>query len=186
MTQKELYEHLEYNPVIAAVHDELFEEAVKSPCKVIFLLGGNLLNVAEKINIAKNKNKIIFIHIDLSEGIGKDRSGIEYLSRSGADGIISTRANLIRMAKEFGLLSVQRFFAYDSQGVKSINDVIHSSTPDIVEIMPGVIGKIIERFSNCSIPLIAGGLIETKSEIEQALKLGAFAVSTGKSELWYI
>ena len=68
-------------------------------------------------------NKIIFIHIDLSEGIGKDRSGIEYLSRSGADGIISTRANLIRIAKEFGLLTVQRFFAYDSQGVKSINDV---------------------------------------------------------------
>ena len=95
-------------------------------------------------------------------------------------------ANLLRMAKDFDLLTVQRFFAYDSQGVKSINEVIHSSSPDIVEIMPGVIGKIIERFSGGGIPLIAGGLIETKSEITNALNLGAFAVSTGKKELWYI
>jgi len=186
VTQKEFYEHLEDNPIIAAVHEDLFEEALKSPANVIFLLGGNLLNVAQKINIAKKANKIIFIHIDLSEGIGKDRTGIEYLSRSGADGIISTRANLLRIAKDFGLLTVQRFFAYDSQGVKSINEVIHSSSPDIVEIMPGVIGKIIERFSGGGIPLIAGGLIETKSEITHALNLGAFAVSTGKKELWYI
>lgn len=186
MTQKELYECLEDNPIIAAVHDNLFEQALESPANVIFLLGGNLLNVAEKTSAARKVNKKIFLHIDLSEGIGKDRSGIEYLGRSGADGIISTRANLIRMAKEFGLLTVQRFFAYDSQGVESINDVIYNSSPDIVEIMPGVIGKIIERFSGSSIPLIAGGLIETKAEVTNALNLGAFAVSTGKKELWYI
>ncbi len=186
MTQKEFYECLEDNPIIAAVHDNLFEEALKSPTNVIFLLGCNLLNVAEKINGAKKNNKKIFIHIDLSEGIGKDRSGIEYLSRLGADGIISTRANLIRIAKEFGLLTVQRFFAYDSQGVESIHEVLLNSSTDIVEIMPGVMGKIIERFSSGSIPLIAGGLIETKAEVTNALNAGAFAVSTGKKDLWYI
>lgn len=186
MTQKELYECLEDNPVIAAVHDNLFEEALKSPANVIFLLGGNLLSIAEKVKEAKKVNKKIFLHIDLSEGIGKDRIGIEYISRCGADGIISTRANLIRIAKEFGLLTVQRFFAYDSQGVESIHDVIYNSSPDIVEIMPGVIGKIIERFSDGSIPLIAGGFIETKAEITNAISSGAFAVSTGKKELWYI
>ena len=186
MTQKEFYECLEENPIIAAVHDDLFEEALKSPANVIFLFGGNLLSISEKINQAKSMNKKFFIHIDLSEGIGKDRSGIEYLSRIGADGIISTRANLIRIAKEFGLLTVQRFFAYDSQGVKSIDEVIHTSSPDIVEILPGVIGKIIERFSSGSIPLIAGGLIENKAEVTNAINSGAFAVSTGKKELWYI
>lgn len=186
MTQKELYECLEDNPIIAAVHDNLFEEALKSPANVIFLLGGNLLNIDEKINDAKKINKKIFVHIDLSEGIGRDKSGIGYLSRCGADGIISTRANLIRIAKEFGLLTVQRFFAYDSQGVESIQDVIYNSSPDVVEIMPGVIGKVIERFSGGRVPLIAGGLIETKSEVTNALNSGAFAVTTGKKELWYI
>ena len=186
MTQKELYECLEDNPIIAAVHDNLFEEALKSPANIIFLLGGNLINIAEKISVAKNMNKKIFIHIDLTEGIGKDKIGIEYLSRIGADGIISTRANLIRIAKEFGLLTVQRFFAYDSQGIENINEVIYNSSPDIVEIMPGVIGKIIERFSGGGIPLIAGGLIENKAEITSAINKGAFAISTGKKELWYI
>ena len=41
-------------------------------------------------------------------------------------------------------------------------------------------------FSNSGITLIAGGLIETKAEVTNALHCGAFAVSTGKKELWYI
>jgi len=186
MTRKELYERLEDNPVIAAVRDSRFEEALESPSSVIFLLGGNLLNVAERIVSAKKAGKKIFVHIDLSEGIGRDRSGLEYLLRQGVDGIITTKANLIRMAKEMGLLTVQRFFAYDSQGVEGINDVILSSSPDVVEIMPGVVGKIVERFSKGSTPVIAGGLIETKAEVTGALNMGALAVSTGKKELWYI
>ena len=104
----------------------------------------------------------------------------------GADGIISTKTFLIKAASDCGLITVQRFFAYDSQGVESISDVLAGSSADIIEIMPGVIGKIIERFSGVNIPLIAGGLIETKQEVTTALKLGAFAVSTGKEELWYI
>ena len=35
------------------------------------------------------------------------------------------------------------------------------------------------------IPVIAGGLIETKAEVTEALCQGALAVSTGKQELWY-
>ena len=52
--------------------------------------------------------------------------------------------------------------------------------------MPGVISKVIERFSGGSIPVIAGGLIETKAEVTAALASGAAAVSTGMPELWYI
>ena len=93
---------------------------------------------------------------------------------------------LIKAAKEHSLATVQRFFALDSQGVESISDMLSNSSPDFIEIMPGVIGKIIERFSNESAPLISGGLIETKADVTTALSLGAFAVSTGKPELWYI
>ena len=79
----------------------------------------------------------------------------------------------------------QRFFAYDSHGVNGIEDVLAGTKPDIMEIMPGIMGKIIQRFSGGSIPLIAGGLVETRQEVTAALKLGALAVSTGKEELWY-
>ena len=123
---------------------------------------------------------------DLAEGLGKDRAGIQFCAQLGADGIISTRANLIRAARDLGLLTVQRFFALDSQGVDSIQELLDHSCPDLMEIMPGVIGKIIKRFSNAKAPLIAGGLVETKDDVTTALKLGAFAVSTGIEDLWYI
>lgn len=186
MTQRQLYDLLEDNPIIAAVHESRFDEALASPTSVVFLLGCNLISVGEKIKKAKTADKKIFVHIDLADGIGKDKAGVEYLSRCGADGIISTRANLIRNAKDLGMLTVQRFFVYDSQGVNSIENMLYNSSPDVVEIMPGVIGKIIERFSFLGVPLIAGGLIETKGEVTAALNMGAYAVSTGKKELWYL
>lgn len=186
MTQNALYDCLEASPIIASVHDKSFADVLKSPSEVIFLLGGNIITVGDRIKAAHNAGKSIFIHIDLTDGIGKDRSGVEYLASLGADGILSTKAILIRIAKECGLLTVQRFFAYDTQGVESISEILSNSSPDIIEIMPGVIGKIIERFSVSSVPLIAGGLIETKQEVTAALSLGALAVSTGVEELWYI
>lgn len=181
----ELMKCLEAAPIIAAVRDHLFEKALKSPVDVIFLLGCDIATIADRIKKAKVAGKYIFIHIDLADGIGKDKSGIKFLAACGADGIISTRSNLIKYAKEQGLITVQRFFAYDSHGVNSIQDVLANTKPDIMEIMPGTMGKIIKRFSGGTIPLIAGGLVETRQEVTTALNLGALAVSTGKEELWY-
>lgn len=186
MTPHILYDSLERCPIIAAVNDKFIEDAVSSPAEVIFLLGSNLITLKERIDAVHKRGKRIFIHIDLADGLGKDKAGVEFLAKSGTDGIISTRANLIRAAKEHSLLTVQRFFALDSQGVESISEMLESSNPDLIEIMPGVIGKVIQRFSGGRIPLISGGLIETKAEVTEALKLGAMAVSTGKKALWYI
>lgn len=181
----ELMKCLEAAPVIAAVRDRLFEKALQAPVDVIFLLGGDIATIQQRIEGAKKAGKYIFIHIDLAEGVGKDKSGIKFLAACGADGIISTRSNLIKYAKEQGLFTIQRFFAYDSHGVDSISDVLAATKPDIMEIMPGTIGKIIKRFSGGNIPLIAGGLVETRQEVTAALSLGALAVSTGKEDLWY-
>jgi glycerol uptake operon antiterminator len=52
--------------------------------------------------------------------------------------------------------------------------------------MPGIMPKMVERFAAIGIPVIAGGLIETKTEITSSLKAGAVAVSTGKKGLWYL
>ncbi len=180
----EILRRLEISPIIAAVRERFFERALNSPASVIFLLGGDIATIGERIKSAKLKGKFIFIHIDLTDGIGKDKSGIKFIANLGADGIISTKSNLIKIAKETGLLTVQRFFAYDSHGVDGIEDMLGNTRPDFVEIMPGVINKITERFSTIKMPLISGGLIETKQEITNALNAGAFAVSTGKEALW--
>lgn len=173
-------------PVIAAINDKLFEKALQSPAKVIFIFSANVLTIKERIEKAHSVNKFLFVHIDLAEGIGKDKSGIEFLAKCGVDGIISTKSALIRAAKDCGLITIQRFFAYDSKGVNNISEVLNNSAPDLVEILPGVIAKIIKRFSTAKVPLIVGGLVDDKKEVLDALDLGAVAISTGKEDLWYI
>jgi len=177
---------LECNPVIAAVQQEDLHAALDSPVSIIFHLGINLIDVEKVISQVHNSGKYIFIHLDLAEGIGKDRAGVRYLAECGVDGIISTKTQLIRYAKEQGLITVQRFFALDSKGMDSIEETVKSTNPHLMEIMPGVIGKAIRRFSSCTIPVIAGGLIQTKTEVTEALNCGAIAVSTGKADLWHL
>lgn len=177
---------LESNPVIAAINDDKWTDAIESPAQVLFYLSSNILTVREKVEQTHAAGKIVMVHLDLAEGIGKDRAGIRYLSACGADGIISTRSNLIRLAKENELLTIQRFFTLDSKGMESIEEMLKITRPHLIEIMPGVIEKTIIRFSKSYIPVIAGGLVETKAEVTKALACGAAAVSTGKQELWYL
>ena len=186
MQIKEVLQCLECNPVIAAVQQESFTAAVNSPAQIIFHLGADINNIHDVIKQTHLAGKYIFIHLDLAEAIGKDRSGIRFLADCGADGIISTRPQLIRYAKEQGLITVQRFFALDSKGIENIDEVAKNTCPNLMEIMPGVISKIISRFSNGKIPVIAGGLIQTKTEVMDAINCGAAAVSTGNNDLWYI
>lgn len=184
MEKNELLEILACDPVIAAIQENGWDEAINSPAKVIFCLKANLLTIKDRIYEAHRCKKTVLIHIDLADGIGKDKTGLQFLSSIGIDGIITTRGNLVRAAKELNLITVQRIFALDSQGIAGVNDLVSGANPDFVEIMPGVIDKIINRFAKGEIPVIAGGLIETKQEVTCALSAGAVAVSTGRKELW--
>lgn len=186
MKMADLITCLECNPVIAAVTDEKWQAALESPAQVIFYLSANLLTVKEQVEEAHRAGKYVMVHMDLAEGIGKDRAGMRYLAQCGVDGVISTKAQQIRYAKEQGLITIQRFFALDSKGMESIEEMLRNTNPHLMEIMPGVIGKAILRFRKSGIPVIAGGLIETKQEVTVALGAGATAVSTGQQKLWYI
>jgi len=177
---------LEENPVIAAVGDDKWADALVSPACVLFYLSANLLSVRERIAEAHQAGKHVLIHMDLAEGIGRDRTGVRFLAECGADGVLSTRAQLIHMAREQNLLAVQRFFLLDSKGMDSISEMLRNTNPNFIELMPGLISKCIRRFGSGSIPVIAGGLLETKAEVLEALGCGATAVSTGKKELWYL
>lgn len=177
---------LEQNPVIAAIGDDKWQQALESPVQVIFYMSANLLTIGEKVKQAHDAGKYVMVHLDLAEGIGKDRAGLRYLAGCGIDGILSTKGQLIRWAKDLGLFTVQRFFAVDSSGAESIGDMFRNTGPQIMEIMPGVVTKVIRRYAQSGIPVIAGGLIQTKSEVTDALGAGATAVSTGQPELWYL
>lgn len=174
------------NKVIAAVrsYEELLIAAM-SDVKIVFDLAPDILNLHERVNVLHKAGKKFFIHIDLADGIGKDRSGIVYVKNAGVDGVVSTRSAMIKIAREEGLFTVQRFFIVDSHSIDTTVETLKSSKAQMVEIMPGSVVKVIQRLKETvEVPIIAGGLIETEEEALQALKSGAGAVSTGKQSLW--
>ena len=172
------------NPVIAAVRtDEEYLLATKSPVTAIFMLKADILTLPDLL--ACKRDKSVYIHIDIAEGIGKDKRALEYLKKCGADGIISTKNHMISAAKELGLGTVQRFFIIDSVSVATALDIVASTKPDYAELMPGILPKTVKSFvDKTHTKIIAGGLIETKKDVLAALSAGADGVSTGRKELW--
>jgi glycerol uptake operon antiterminator len=177
------------NPIIAAARDEAgLQKAIDSDCAIVFLLYGNIITIPELCQRLKAAEKIVFIHIDLIEGLKGDPSSIEYIKKYvNPDGIISTKSANIKYARHQGLLTIQRIFIIDSHslitGIKGIND----TCPSAVEVMPGIAGKIIKQLQeNVKIPIIAGGLISSKEDIMEGLASGAVAISTTRDELWQL
>lgn len=173
-------------PIIAATKNEAdFDAALDSDVQTLFMLSSDLLTLDECSERAHASGKLLFVHTDFVEGLSKDAAGVRYLATKHVDGIISTRSNIVTAAAELGLTSVQRFFMIDSRSVDTALETLRTSRADMVEIMPGIAYKAIERINaKVSIPIIAGGLIEQKDEIFKALGAGASMISTGKHELW--
>ena len=48
MKDERLFNMLKDNPIIAAIKEKNFDEAVASPANVIFLLGGSILSIEKK------------------------------------------------------------------------------------------------------------------------------------------
>jgi glycerol uptake operon antiterminator len=60
-----------------------------------------------------------------------------------------------------------------------------TTQPDFIEVLPGIMPKIIKEVHEKSgICILTGGLIRTVMDVENALSAGASAVTTSKKELW--
>ncbi|NLK34384.1 MAG: glycerol-3-phosphate responsive antiterminator, partial [Gracilibacteraceae bacterium] len=88
------------NPIIAAINDlSSIEFAEKSPCRVVFLLKGDISNIAGIVDRFKNSDKCVFVHFDLIEGFSKDAVSLRYFHDNiKPHGIITTKENLIKIA----------------------------------------------------------------------------------------
>ena len=180
-------EKIKNNPVIAAVKSiENLQSALDSDCNVIFLLCGSISTLKSTIEAVKNKGKMIFVHVDLIDGLGRDAAAIKYLHNEfSPNGIISTKNLLLKAAAKEGMLTIQRFFILDSISLLQCLRQSAESKPTAIEIMPGIMPEIINEISKqIPVPVIVGGLIKSKAEIDNALKNGAHGVSVSKSELW--
>lgn len=188
MKNRKFSEAVEMHPIIAAVKDK---KGLKKCCQsediqVVFILFGDICSIAEIVDKVKKAGKTAMVHVDLINGLGSKEIVVDYIrSHTKADGIISTKPALIRRAEELSLYTVLRIFLIDSMALEGIKKQQQSVQPDFIEVLPGVMPKIIRHISQMvDTPIIAGGLIRTKEDVMEGLEAGAVAVSSTNSLVW--
>ena len=177
------------SPVVAAVKNfEGIEKCLKSDVKIVFILFGDMCNIGEIVARMKQAEKIALVHIDLIEGLSAHEIAVDYIRKNTeADGIISTRMNMINRAKELSMYTVYRIFVLDSRAYQSIEKQKKQIRADFIEILPGVMPKIIRKINKLSSQaVIAGGLISDREDVIDALNAGAISVSTTNQDIWFM
>ena len=179
---------VEENPVIAAIKSP---EDLKECCgipeiRIVFILYGDICSLGEIVKAVKDAGKIAMVHVDLIGGLSTREVAVDFIHTSTmADGIITTKPSLIRRARELSMFTVLRFFLLDSMAFENIEKQMSVARPDIIEILPGLMPKVIRRVCRLvKVPVIAGGLISDKEDVMAALSAGAISVSTTNQKVW--
>ena len=136
----------------------------------------------------KDAGKVAIVHVDMIQGLSTKRVAVDFIAHNTrADGIISTKNTLVERAKEMGLYAIQRTFVVDSIALDTLKKQIEMFRPDAVEIMPGVMPKILKIMREYTdIPLIAGGLLSDKKDVMAAFEAGTDAISATNEAVWYV
>ncbi len=174
-------------PIIAAVKDdESLDKALQSEISIIFILYGDIMTLPGIVAKIKKHDKFAIAHLDFINGLSNHESVLAYVKLvCKADGIITTKRNLIIPAKKQGLFSIIRFFSMDNMSIDNICSQVQAVKPDMVEVMPALVTKVIKELNErIDVPIIAGGLLSSKKEVITALSAGAICVSATREEVW--
>lgn len=171
-------------PAIRNMKD--FEKALKSDHEIIVFLETRISQLQGMVEYARKYNKKVFVHADLIHGLKADKYGVEFLIHNvKVDGIISTRSEVISFVKKKGVVSIQRLFVLDSHALEHNVELCKRVQPDYIEVLPAILPGIIKDVQEkTGIPIIAGGLIKTEQDVEEALENGAVVVTTSATQLW--
>ena len=182
---REFKDALEDSPVIAAIKDDNgLKECLKSDIQVVFILYGDICNV----DTVKQAGKMALVHLDLINGLSDKDVAVDFIKKyTKADGIISTKPALIKHAGEIGLTSVLRLFVIDSMAYENIQKHVKGARPDVIEVLPALMPKVVKRVCRISqIPVIAGGLVSDKEDVMSLLQAGVVSVSSTNKEIWFM
>ena len=190
---RDFVETIEAAPVVAAIKDDTgLEMCLKSDVDAVFILYGDICTIADIVAKVKEAGKTAMVHMDLITGLSPKDISTDFIRKyTLADGIITTKGNLISHAKEIGLATVLRYFVLDSMALINIERQSHQNRetqPDMIEILPGIIvPKMIRKICAMSrVPVICGGLIQEKEDVMHALASGAASISTTCPDVWFM
>ena len=171
-------------PAARSVKD--FERMLKSPYEYLILLDSHAAQLQSLVSMAKRRNKKVLLHVDLIKGLRNDEHAAEFLCQQiRPAGLISTRTQVVQVAKKRSLMAIQRMFLLDSHAMETGYRLLDSFRPDYIEVLPGILPHIIREVrQRVDIPILAGGLIRSREEVCAALEAGAVAVTTSRREIW--
>lgn len=187
--KKEFQEALEDSPIIAAIKDDDGLQKCKTcDSRVIFILYGDIVTIADIVWAVKSCGKIAMVHLDLITGLSAKEIAVDFIKKyTGADGIITTKPTLIKRAKELGLHTILRLFVIDSMAYENIDRQVSSARPDLIEVLPALMPKIVSKICAISpIPVIAGGLVSDREDIMALLQAGVTSVSSTNETIWFL
>ncbi len=123
------------------------------------------------MTLTYEKDKLLFINVDLISGIEKNGKGIEYLIENDiCDGIISTQSDLINVAKEADLMTIQKVFIQDNSTLKEALNLLKTTNPDAVEISPAIAEtKALEHLQKLNLSIIVGRLENDKEAVKKLI-----------------
>lgn len=187
--KKEFKDALEDSPIIVAIKDEAgLEKCIDSDSRIIFILYGDIVSIADIVDKVKASGKLAMVHLDLIVGLSSKEVAVDFLKKyTKADGIITTKPTLIKRAKELGLYTILRLFIIDSMAYENIERQVKSAKPDLIEVLPALMPKIVAKICKLSAtPVIAGGLVSDKEDIMALLQAGVTSISSTNEEIWFL
>ena len=186
---KEFKEALEDSPIIAAIKsDDGLQKCLSGDSRIIFILYGDICSIADIVEQVKSAGKLAMVHIDLITGLSAKEIAVDFIGKyTRADGIITTKPALIKRARELGLSTILRLFVLDSMAYENIDRQIKTARPDLIEVLPALMPKIVKKICQLSpIPVIAGGLVSDKEDVMALLQAGVVSISSTNEQIWFL
>jgi glycerol-3-phosphate responsive antiterminator len=187
--KKEFREALEDSPIIAAIKDDDgLKRCKESDSRVVFILYGDICSVSDIVAEVKAAGKIAMVHLDLITGLAPKEIAVDFIKKfTQADGIITTKPALIKRAGELSLYTILRLFVIDSMAYENIERQLKNTHPDLIEILPALMPKVVARICKLSsTPVIAGGLVSDKEDVMELLDAGVISVSSTNPAVWFL
>lgn len=168
-------------------HAGAFMEAASTGAEMIVLSQSNMDELVKVKKICRRSPHLqLLVHMDMIKGLSHTGEGVLFLQGYlKPHGIISSHPQVMQAAKEMELLAIQRCFVFDENSLELSIRLAAKGGADYLQVLPGIVPKTIRRMKQeTGMPVIGGGLIRTREEVEAAVSAGAEAVTTSAAALW--
>ncbi|SBV98955.1 Glycerol-3-phosphate responsive antiterminator [uncultured Alphaproteobacteria bacterium] len=160
--------------------------ALSCPSRYVLISGLDVSVLKASVEEIHAARKIAIVNPSLVGGLASDATGLRLLRQHfGVDMIASSSLQQLQQARREGLMCIQRLFLVDSYAWDSALAALRNSKVDAVEILPGHMSvKFAASLKTKGVPMLAGGFIKSRKEVQEILAAGYTGLTTSQRDLW--